>query len=158
MDNGSNQGRGKSYDVVTPAFDLGFNLARVFSETSRQLAIFHRAVREGKGVTEASVFCRWLRFSGILEILEAYPCSLVPRVVDGKTLRRQVEDVLYDCGEKFRTGKADPTYAASDIAEINRKLDVIAAHVGKFASPTNQTPEVDVAKTPTLSVIDGGAQ
>jgi len=134
-------------------------LHRVWNETTRQIETFQRDAREGKRVMEASVFARWLRFSGILEILEGNPQDF-PLEVNGKALRAKVEDLLSDCGEKFRTGKADPTYAQSDIAEINRKLDVIAHHVGKFAPPTTQTPDVDAdaSPAPALRVIEGGAQ
>jgi len=133
------------------------HLHRVWNETTRFMETIHREVREGKSVMDWSRYGRWLRFSGILEILEANPQPF-PLEVNGKALRAKVEDLLSDCGEKFRTGKADPTYVQSDIAEINRKLDVIAAHVGKFASPTNQTPDVDAATAPALRVIEGGAQ
>jgi len=39
------------------------------------------------------------------------------------------EDLLYECGELFKGGKADPKYAESDIAEINKKLEVLASFI-----------------------------
>jgi len=130
-------------------------LHRVWSETTRFIETIHREVREGKSVMEWSRFGRWLRFSGVLEILEANPQEF-PVEVNGKALRVAVEDLLSDCGEKFRTGKADPTYAQSDIAEINRKLDLIAGAL--FSPPTIKTPDVDAATVPALRVIEGGVQ
>jgi len=133
------------------------NLHRVWSETTRFLETIHREVREGKSVMEWSRFGRWLRFSGVLEILEANPQKF-PVEVNGKALRAKVEDLLSDCGEKFRTGKADPTYAQSDIADINRKLDIIARHVATISPPAIKTPEVDAATAPALRVIEGGVK
>jgi len=132
-------------------------LHRIWSETTRHVETFQRDAREGKRVLEASIFGRWLRFSGILELLDDNPQQF-PTVVDGKALRRQVEDLLSDCGEKFKSGKADPTYAQSDIAEINRKLDVIAAHVAKISPPAIKTPDAGLATSlePVLRVIEGG--
>jgi len=133
------------------------NLHRVWNETTRFVETIHREVREGKSVMEWSRYGRWLRFSGVLEILEANPQEF-PLEVNGKALRALVEDLLSECGEKFRTGKADPTYAQSDIAEINRKLDILARHVATISPPANKTAEVDAATTPALRVIEGGAK
>ncbi len=84
-----------------------------------------REVRENKNVMLASQFCRWLQFSGLVKILERLPAVKEPVPFDAKVLRKKVDDLLYECGELFRGGKADPKYAASDIAEINRKLDLL---------------------------------
>jgi len=87
------------------------------NETDRFLGRLRREVSENKNVMLASLFCRWLSGSGVIALLE--------RESRCKTLRRLVDDILYDCGELFRAGKSDPKYAASDIAEINRKLDML---------------------------------
>jgi len=134
-------------------------LPQIWRETTRFLDTIHGEVREGKSVMEWSRFTRWLRFSGILEILEAHPQDF-PHEVNGKALRAKVEDLLSDCGEKFRTGKADPTYTASDIAEINRKLDIIAHRVATISPPAIKTPESGAAVelAPELRVIEGGVK
>jgi hypothetical protein len=79
-----------------------------------------REVREGKNVMLASQYARWVEFSGLVRLLE-----LVDR---GANLGKKLNDLLFECGEMFKDGKADPKYAASDIAEINRKLDLLLVH------------------------------
>jgi len=140
---------GMQFDSVT--------LHQVWRETNRRLESLARDVRENKNVREASEFARWLQFSGILKILEASP-QPEPLLVDGVALRKQVRDLVYDCGECFRNGKADAKYAASDIAEINRKLEVIAAHISTLSPPVAATTsEAGNPAEPVLHVIAGGA-
>jgi len=130
-------------------------LHRIFSETRRKLEEFLKSVREQKHVMEASSFVRWLQFSGIFPLLEQSP-QKPPLLVDVAILRNLVTDVVFECGEAFRNGKADPKYAASDIAEINRKLDVIAAHVSTLSPPLTATAAVGDSAEPALFVLQGG--
>lgn len=109
--------------------DLGYRvlLQGMCFETLRYLETLARGVREGKNVDEAANFCRWLQFSGVLELLERYAMP----GQDFHSVRRMVSDVILECGERFRGGRVQPTYSESDIAAINRKLDVLlsqAAH------------------------------
>jgi hypothetical protein len=89
----------------------------IASETNRVLDGLARDVRENKNVMLASLYARWVQFSGVLAILE--------RESNSNALTKKVDDLLYECGELFRGGKHDPRYAVSDIAEINRKLDLL---------------------------------
>jgi len=99
-------------------------------QTENRLLVLQRDVAECKSVDEAANFTRWLRASGVLALLEKFSTDgVLP--VNGKNLRKLSEAILSDCGDLYRNGKATPRYAASDIAEINRKLDIIAAHIGK---------------------------
>lgn len=98
----------------------------LWKETDNRLESLAQQVREIKNVAEAANFCRWLQFSGILKILERNPQPF-PLLVDGVGLRRKVNNLTYECGECFKAGKADAKYAASDMAEINRKLDSLLA-------------------------------
>lgn len=95
-----------------------------------------REVRECKGVEEASRFCRWFQFSGVMKLLELHKDALTasPTPLDPSVLRRKVDDLLFQCGEIFRAGKANPTYCQSDILEINRKLDLLLG--GSLALPS----------------------
>jgi hypothetical protein len=100
-------------------------LAWTWKETVNRLDSYARDVREAKNVMEASNFARWLLFSGLIGIFEMNPSSTPHLIVDADAVTKKVKDLLYECGELFRGGKADPKYAASDIAEINRKLDTL---------------------------------
>ena len=98
-------------------------LPLLYKETVNFLDRLAGEVRENKNVMLASQFARWLNFSGLIQILNQNPSTKLHLEVDGAVLQRKVNDLNYECGELFRGGKHDPKYAASDIAEINRKLD-----------------------------------
>lgn len=72
-------------------------LHQIWRETNRKVESFARDVRECKNVREASDFARWLQFSGILALLEQFPQS-EPLLVDGAALRKQIQDLIYECG------------------------------------------------------------
>jgi len=50
--------------------------------------------------------------------------------VGGGGVKAKMRKLVSAWGELDCGGKHNPLYAASDIAEINRKLDILAAHVG----------------------------
>ena len=111
------------------------------NETNGFLKRLARDVREGKNVMLASQFARWLEFSGLLKMLRAVP--------GGGEAWGRVRDLNFLCGELFRNGRADPDYAASDIAEINRKLDVILSQ--RRRDSDNDEALVPLRETPVLS-------
>ena len=98
-------------------------LKRIYAETDLRLDTLARQVREAKAVNEASNFCRWLQFSGVMSLLALCP---IPEI-DLKAFERKLRDIIWDCGELYKGGKANAKYAESDIAEINRKLDLLAS-------------------------------
>lgn len=123
-----------------------------------RLETLARSVRENKAVNEASNYCRWLQFCGLINLFKLNP-QPPPLRVDAAEVTKLLRDILYECGERFRNGKADAKYAESDIAEINRKLDILAAYVGQFAPPVpEQSAETADTVKPVLCVIEGGAQ
>jgi len=102
-----------------------FVLAR---QTENRLLTLQRDVSECKSVDEAANFTRWLHASGVLALIERFTTGgNLP--VNGPALRKLSETILSECGELYKDGKATPRYAASDIAAINHKLDLIAAHI-----------------------------
>jgi len=125
----------------------------LWKETVARLDRLAGLVREGKSVAEAADFCKWLQFSGLSKLFQVFP-QAAPCVVDHVVIEKKIRDLLFECGELFRGGKADPKYAASDIAEINRKLDIIAAHVSQFPPPFVATTEPGKSD---LHVLQGGA-
>lgn len=64
---------------------------------------------------EASNFCRWLMFSGVLNLPHE----------DTQILRKKAEAIGQRCGQIYRGGVVKPEYAASDIAAILERLDRI---------------------------------
>lgn len=75
-------------------------LHRLWNETNTRLDSLIRQVREGAGVVEASNFSRWLRFSGILQILQEADQE-VPLPIRGHELTRKCVGLQSDCGEWF---------------------------------------------------------
>jgi hypothetical protein len=75
--------------------------------------------RSPTSVLMFSLFVRWLRFSNALELVK------FASLTRSEALRKRVDDLISLCGEMNRYGKIDLKYSASDIAEINRKLDVL---------------------------------
>jgi len=122
-------------NAMVPSVEF-FVLAR---QTQNRLEVLARDVSECKSVDEAANFCRWLSAAGVLNLLEKNP-QPDPLPVDGSALRKLAARILSECGDLYRQGKATPRYAASDIAEINRKLDIIAAHIGGIAGPPAVLP------------------
>ena len=95
----------------------------MFRETMNRLERLHKSVRQGQQVLEAKDFCSWLQFSGYCKVFDLCPSKEKHFEVDGRAVRKKIDDIIYDCGEWFRSGKVSPKYAESDIAEINAKLD-----------------------------------
>jgi len=75
----------------------------LWKETVGYLEKLERAVAEGRAVDEASNYARWLEFSGLLKIFDAYPRPL-PLKVDGEAVRRLVGRVIDAAGEIYKGG------------------------------------------------------
>lgn len=119
----------------------------LYRETVMRLDVLRRRVRENNDVLAASEFCRWLRFSGVFKVFEVYP-SGAPLEVSASTVRKLVEDLLQECGERMRGGKPVlPGIELSELEMLNAKIDALTEHVARL-SPSS-------AVTPVLHVIDG---
>lgn len=105
----------------------------IWRETDRYIETLQRSAREGKQITEAANYARWLQFSGILELLERNSEG-GPLPVRGVELRAKLRDVIFHCGEHSKGGRVSAKYTESDIAEINRKLDVLTGQVAGLSA------------------------
>jgi hypothetical protein len=124
-------------------------------ETIGYLQKLERLVQQGRGVDEASNFARWLQFSGLLKILEAYP-QPKPLEVDGVAVRRLMERVIATAGELHKGGKLPYNPSESTVDEINAKVDFMLSQLAKNISPPFQT-HTPAPGSPGLPVIAGGA-
>jgi len=126
-----------------PTLDAA-DIARMYSETVNKLDSLSRSVREGKNVPEAANFAKFLQFSGYLKIFDLNPSSQKFFIVDPKEIRKRISDLIYDCGQWFNKTNTSPKYHASDIAEINAKLDQLielaASPSGLGIEPTAPEP------------------
>ena len=106
---------------------------------------------------EASNFSRWLRFSGLLTLLQSHEQE-VPLPIRATELRRKCEDLIYECGEWYRAHERsnkprDAYVSQSKLAGIENDLreirDVLRLRVATADA-------VDSAET-ALRVMPGGA-
>jgi hypothetical protein len=125
----------------------------LWRECSRYVASLAQAVRELKRVDEASYFCRWLRFTGLLGILTRNSVGL-PLPVDGLSLEREVKELTEMCGEIYKGGKVDPKYSSTDIGEINRKLEVLAVAMSHLAPQSVPVIECE----PVRALLERGVE
>ena len=109
-----------------PAISWTTTVARIVNETDRQLERLARCVRECKSVDEAANFCRWLQFSGILQLPND----------DFGVLRGKAEAILHQVGEIYKGGKVKPAYDQSDIAAMNAKLDLVLSSISRERKET----------------------
>jgi hypothetical protein len=134
-------------DTVSVArFDIG----QLANETERFLDQMARDVRECKNVFCVSLFVRWLQFSGCLGIIALHSETT------SKNIHKKFRDLIFECGEMQRGGKIELKYSSSDIAEINRKLDVLTSALARKVSPPDTaTEDVVTAPAPLLVLPQG---
>lgn len=135
------------------------NLHILWRETANRIAVLQRRVNEGVDVDAASEFGRWLRFSGILKLLESAPDDeRLP--CKGSLLARQVETLLSGCGEYYskheRSNVKPPaSVPRSELEAINAQLAQLRRDLAKLSPSTIETAN---AGSPALLVIEGGVK
>jgi hypothetical protein len=131
----------------------------LFHSLWERLTCFKRECSEGKNVLEALYFVSWVSNSGLLKLFESYEKGYSPITgkVNAASVRGIIAAIREVAAEQLKGGKVKSTYEPSDIAEINRKLDVLAAHVARISSPAPAV-ETAAAGAPALQVIDGGGR
>jgi hypothetical protein len=110
----------------------------LWRETFNYLERLQRAVAEGRAVDEASHYGRWLLFSGLIKIFEAYPQDK-PHEVDGPKLRKLADDVVYACGQIYKGGKMPINPSEARVDELNSKVDKILSLMAKDVTPLKPT-------------------
>lgn len=122
----------------------------IWRETSNRLTVLHRRVLEGVDVEAASEFVRWLQFSGVVKLLEANPHDGHLRV-DGQALRKQISDIVFDCGQRFNDPKGDPTVKRSELELIADRLAAIEKRL------SGGVPQLSVVSSEDGTPHGGGA-
>jgi len=112
----------------------------LWKETISKLESLARAVHDGRAVDEASSFSRWLNFSGLIKIFDAYP-QPAPLTVDGGAVQRLVDQVIASCGQVYRGGKMPVNPSTSRIDELNEKVDRILSHIAKPIPPQDASTQ-----------------
>jgi hypothetical protein len=118
-----------------PRLDYSVTLQRIFRETINHLDCLGRHAGEGKNVLEVSLFCRWLVFSGVIDLLERH-------ALPGQDLRgitAKVDELQARCRPQLQGQRVQKTYSEPDIILISRKLDDLLAAVARPATVTAVT-------------------
>jgi len=129
----------------------------LWRETSTRLEVLQGRVNEGVDVDAASEFARWLRFTGLLKLLEQAPDDeRLP--VKGHELSKRVDKLVADCGDwyaKYERSNIKPPaqIPRSELEAINAQLAELRATIAKLSLPTLDTAQ---AGLPALRVIEGG--
>jgi hypothetical protein len=129
---------------------------KIWSETDRRLDSLTRCVREGVQVDEASNFARWLRFSGILALLQPFEQD-VPLPIRAAELRRKCEDLIYECGEWYRLHERSFKPRDSYISQSKLEAIEIGLREIREALRLPLTATADTAPDARLHVMPGGA-
>jgi len=126
-----------------PSIHWSATLSRIVCETNRYLDRLARCVSECKSVDEAANFCRWLEFSGILQLPND----------DFRIMRKKSEEIMWKVGEIYKGGKVKPTYSASDMDSLQSKVDLLLA---KFSQVDKGTEPIVEAVCVSPALLRGG--
>lgn len=131
----------------------------LWRETSTRVEVLQRRVNEGLDVDAASEFCRWLRFSGILKLLESAPDDeRLP--CKGSLLARQVATLIEGCGEWYASHersnvKPPAQIPRSELEGIHAQLNQLRRELARLSPSTIETADPAQAG---LRVIEGGVK
>jgi hypothetical protein len=141
---------------VRSDFSQHVNCAKIYRETMNRLSSLQNRVNEGKDLDFALEFCRYVFWSGVIELLEYHASTASGLEVSGANLRTRVKQLQQDIQDRFRKSNTSPKIELSELEKINHKLDLIAGRISQFHPPT-KTEELGAGHTPELQVIQGGA-
>ncbi len=127
----------------------------LWRETHNLVEEYRAHVREGVDVKAASRFARWLRFSGVLQMLPENP---MPLECHGAALSIAVEDLIAECGHWFvhherARDKPHAQIPKTELERINAQLAHLTVQLAKLSPPNSDTAN---AGQPALQVIAGG--
>lgn len=101
-------------------------------ETAARIETFTRRVKEGKDLQAAKDFTSYLRWSGVLKILEAHNNTTGPLKVDGALIRWKCGQLEKLVQAQFQSPSNVVHLELSALESINNKLDLLAGHVAKM--------------------------
>lgn len=105
-------------------------LAWTYQETMRTLERYQRRVREGKELQAALEFGKYAQWSGLVPLMRYYAQDK-PKI-DGATLDQAAQDLQSAARDRMASSNLGVAWDQSQWEAVNRKLDLIAAQVGKL--------------------------
>lgn len=108
----------------------------LYTETIRRLDSYQERVHEGRDYDAALFFARYILWSRLDRILQAFNTP-GPLKVDSAFLRWKAEELQRTVQDAYAFGKASPSSAESVLESIHRKLDLLAGHVAQMRPAAN---------------------
>jgi hypothetical protein len=108
-----------------------FQIAR---EIAARLDTLRMRANEGKSLHEAKDFVAFLKWSGLLSLLETHSATSYETdlPIDGSFLRQKADDVLQLVNDRFRENPSELNVSMTALERLNHKLDLIAGQVAKL--------------------------
>jgi hypothetical protein len=106
----------------------------LWKETVNRLDSLQERVNEGKDLTAALEFARYVLWSKVDEILKPHDCDGFLKV-DASLMRWKAEELQRAVHECYRTGKSLPEGSLTQLAGISHKLDLIAGRIALLQAP-----------------------
>jgi len=113
--------------------DNAIQLHLVWRATLTRLDTLTQRVRERQDVLAASEFARFVRHNGLLKLFSLNPAK-DPLPVNAGQVDKACGELLSLCEDVWKN--RDVAVATeTNLAALNRKLDILAAHVSQFVPP-----------------------
>ncbi len=128
----------------------------LWRETDTRIDSLMKQVREGVAVDEASNFARWVRFSGVVQILSNADFSNSQLVADVSGLKLKLQDLVWECGEWYRKHERSNTprdayVSASKLEALEKQMRQMSEQLARLAPPMPDS-------VPQLTILAGGAK
>jgi hypothetical protein len=120
-----------------------------------RLSSLQNHVNEGKKLDEALDFCRYVFWSGIVELCNYHATTAEGLAISGANLQTRVKQLQQDVQDRYRKSNTSPKIELSELEKLNHKLDLIAGRISQISPPVSDTSKTD--ETPVLTVLRGGA-
>lgn len=146
--------RGQKAKVQSGNYSSAVNVYRIYNETMNQLSWLDGHVREGKQLEPALNFCRYVLWSGVIDLCNYHAETDTPLKISGANLLTRAKQLQIDVQDRFRTNNLSPAIQMTELEKLNRKLDLIAGRISQI-SPL-QSDTVIAVSEPPFRVIQGG--
>lgn len=103
----------------------------MFREINSRVDRYTKEVAEGLNLDAALDFCRFVFWSGLLDLLKRNSCT-GPLTVDGPLLAWKVGVLQGEIQRRFSSGDNQPNTNLTELSRINHKLDLIAGHLAQL--------------------------
>jgi hypothetical protein len=107
---------------------------QIAREITARLDTLRLRANEGKGLHDAKDFVSFLKWSGLLSLLETHSATSyeTDMPIEGAFLRQKADEVLQLVNDRFRQNPSELNVPMTALERLNHKLDLIAGQVAKL--------------------------